>query len=198
MPSQTGWGTRSGIGDISAATAAADKLNAEEKNLQRDMDDRSTSGGGRHHPYGTYTKDNAAVERNPSNSKDAEAYRSFTSLLDPNAQTQNPYQSSASSTSNIELGSMTSHHTKSTYLKPPPSSTLTSTPRISLSKLDDLEPLPSPSGLTFSQPGTNASSNPYLAFAREMPPAGPGVSAASRHAGRQASISRRRAERTGG
>jgi hypothetical protein len=27
---QTGWGTRAGIGDISAATAAADKLNNEK------------------------------------------------------------------------------------------------------------------------------------------------------------------------
>jgi hypothetical protein len=71
LTSQTGWGTRAGIGDASAATAAADKLNAEEeeeeeKKRQQKANDRRDDAYGRYSRYNN-NEDNIIAERRVKN-----------------------------------------------------------------------------------------------------------------------------------
>jgi len=96
-------------------------------------------------------------------------------LLDP---------SGSASSSNVELertatSSSASHRNAGS-----------STTRKSVSKLDT--DVAKPSSRFYSQPG-KSNSNPYLEFAKDMPPPKHN-GATSRHVGKQSSISRRRAE----
>ena len=160
-----------------------DKLNAaEEKKRQLDPDD---SGANNNHPYGRYSKYNYDKTtdggKRPANPEDIDAFRSYMTLLDPSGQATG---SAYASSSNIELERTA---TSSSASHPNTSSSNT---RKSISKSD--ADAPKPSSRFYSQPG-KSSSNPYLEFAKEMPPPKHN-GATSRHVGKQSSISRRRAE----
>lgn len=171
--SQTGWGTRAGIGDASAATAAADKLNAEEeeeKNRQHKANDRRYGGVDNDDNYGRYSRynsneDNIIAERRMKNKSgydvgDDDRYKRVGTRLDPSAAPSLGVGYPSSSNIGLEYAaSSTSHLESSVYVKvddeSPPS---TSSPSAQFF----MAPSPAGEGKT-----TAANSNPYSSFGKD-------------------------------
>jgi len=133
---QTGWGTRAGIGDASAATAAADKLNAEEEKRQHKVNDNTYSFNS--------NEDNIIAERRRRRrminkvEDDDDRYKRVGTLLDPSpgpssslgARHHHPLHNPSSSNP-LGLGyaaSSTAHVESTVYVDDDPSPPWTSSP----------------------------------------------------------------------